>query len=95
MAEQLTQKLKKYGQITSLALEKIEVKKGLSKKDQKIAHDFLQMCKNYVIDAKYFEEKKDFVNALAAMSYAHAWLDAGVRAKLFDAKGDSKLFTLP
>ncbi len=95
MADKLTQKLKKYGQITKLALEKIEVKKGLSKKDKKIAQDFLQMCKNYVADAKYFEGKKDFVNALAAMSYAHAWLDAGVRAKLFDAKGDDRLFTLP
>ncbi|MBS3057208.1 MAG: DUF357 domain-containing protein, partial [Candidatus Diapherotrites archaeon] len=33
--------------------------------------------------------------ALAAFSYAHAWLDAGVRAKLLDARGDDNLFTLP
>ena len=33
--------------------------------------------------------------ALPAYSYAHAWLDAGVRAGLLDAQGDDRLFTLP
>ena len=45
-------------------------------------------------DAKYFRDKNDYVNALAALSYAHAWLDAGARIGLFDVKGDNELFTV-
>jgi len=41
-----------------------------------------------------FKEKGDLLTALASFSYAHAWLDAGVRAKLFEAE-DDQLFTLP
>ncbi len=93
--KKIIQKIKKYRQITKEALSKIGLKKGLSKKDQKTAQDFLSMCKNYFSDAAHFEKKGDHANALAALSYAHAWLDAGVRAKLFDAKGDDRLFTLP
>ena len=93
--ESIFGKIQKYKRLTKQALEKISLKKGLSKKDQKTAKDFLEMGKNYFFDAKYFEKKGDHANALAALSYAHAWLDAGVRAGLFDAKGDSKLFTLP
>ena len=53
------------------------------------------MSKNYFSDALYFEEKKDFLTALAAYSYAHAWLDAGVKAGWFDHRGDDLLFVLP
>ena len=93
--KKLVQKIKKYKQLTKEALAKIGLKKGLSKKDQKTAHDYLLMCRNYFSDAAHFEKKRDYANALAALSYAHAWLDAGVRAKLFDPKGDSRLFALP
>jgi len=44
-------------------------------------------------DAKYFERKKDFVNAFAAINYAHGWLDSGVRLDIFDVN-DDKLFTI-
>ncbi len=91
---ELLEKVKKYEQITKEALEKASIKKGLSEKEEKTAKDFLEMCKNYFSDAKHFEKKGDLINALAALSYAHAWLDAGVRAKLFEAS-DPKLFTLP
>ncbi|MBI2598087.1 MAG: DUF357 domain-containing protein [Candidatus Diapherotrites archaeon] len=88
-------KVQKYRKITKDALAKVLVKKGLSAKDKKTAADFLQVCKNYFSDSDYFEKKGELENALASLSYAHAWLDAGVRARLFDAKGDSRLFTLP
>jgi hypothetical protein len=82
-----------YKTLTAKALKKIKSAKGLSKKEREIARDFLEMCQNYFSDACYFIEKKDFLTALAAFSYAHAWLDAGVRAGLFHAT-DSRLFTL-
>jgi hypothetical protein len=91
---QLEEKVKKYFSLTEKALGKIEMKKNLTEKEKLIAMDFLSMAKNYFSDAKHFSEKNDLLNSLAALSYSHAWLDAGVRAGLFDAKEDDFLFTL-
>ena len=58
------------------------------------AEDFLDMASRYVKDAEYFlTEKKDAVLAFAALNYAHGWLDAGARIRLFKVK-DSRLFTV-
>ena len=92
---ELQEKVLHYHSLTEAALKKVSIKKGLSAKEKKIAADFLEMAKNYFSDAKHFEEKGELATALAAFSYAHAWLDAGVRAKLLDGKNDDKLFTLP
>lgn len=91
----LQKKTKKYKNLTKKALEKISLIEGMTVKEKKIAQDFLQMAKNYFFDAQFFEQKKDYLTALAAYSYAHAWLDAGTRAGFFDAKSDSRLFVLP
>ncbi len=91
----LKEKVAHYHKLTEAALKKVFLKKNLQEKEKTIALDFLEMANNYFSDAKHFEQKKDFATALAAFSYAHAWLDAGVRAGLFDAQGDDKLFTLP
>ena len=60
----------------------------------KTAEDFLDMAKRYYEDANHFEQKGDYVNAFAALNYAHGWLDAGARIGLFDVGHDSKLFTV-
>ena len=91
---ELDEKLEKYEALTQRALKEIKQKKGLSAKDKAVAEDFLSMANNYFNDAKYFKKEGNKLTSLAAFSYAHAWLDAGVRAKLFDAK-DDQLFTLP
>ena len=93
MKEITDEKLKKYFDITGQALKKAKdnITKDGSKKDS--ALEFLDMAKRYYNDAKYFKEKDDYVNAFAALSYAHGWLDAGARIKLFDVH-DSKLFTV-
>ena len=93
MREITDEKLEKYFDITGRALKKAE--ENISKDDSKkeFAADFLDMAKRYYNDAKYFKEKDDYVNAFAALSYAHGWLDAGARIKLFDVH-DSKLFTV-
>ncbi|NMA44516.1 MAG: DUF357 domain-containing protein [Candidatus Diapherotrites archaeon] len=93
LEKDLVEKVAKYEKLTKKALG-VKLVKGLSDKEKLIAQDFLSMANNYYNDAKYFVEKKELLTALAAFSYAHAWLDAGVRAKLFDTK-DDQLFTLP
>ncbi len=90
----LIEKVNKYEKLTARGLKEIKMKKNLSASDKAIAEDFLQMAKNYYNDANFFKEQGNLLTSLAAFSYAHAWLDAGVRAHLFDAT-DDQLFTLP
>ena len=85
------EKLEKYLKLTSTALE--EVKKHVIPKRKKDAGEIIEMVENYLSDAKYFKSKNDFVNAFAALNYAHGWLDSGVRLGIFDVK-DDKLFTI-
>ncbi|MEM0128367.1 MAG: DUF357 domain-containing protein [Thermoplasmatales archaeon] len=59
----------------------------------KAAEDFMEMCRNYLRDAAYFYDKGNFEESLAASAYAYAWLDAGVRLGLLEAKGDYVRFT--
>ncbi|MBI2581012.1 DUF357 domain-containing protein [Candidatus Woesearchaeota archaeon] len=63
-------------------------------KEYKAAADFLAMTKDYLSDSKHFAKKGDLLTALAAASYAHAWLDAGARLGLFKVDGSSGLFTV-
>jgi len=85
------ERLKKYFKLTSNALK--EVKKNIIKGKENYAKEIIDMVSNYVSDAKHFEKKQDFVNAFAALNYAHGWLDAGVRLDVFDVKDDN-LFTI-
>ena len=93
--ESIEEKVEKYRKLTKKALEKIEVFESNSIEQNKTAEILLDMAKNYFSDAQYFEKKKEFFTALAAYSYAHAWIDAGVRLKVLNGKGDDKLFVLP
>lgn len=83
------EKLDKYFKLTFKALE--EVKKKIIKENY--AKEIIEMVENYLSDAKHFESKKDYVDAFAALNYAHGWLDSGVRLDVFDVK-DDKLFTI-
>jgi len=89
---ELAERLKRYYSLTERALKKVKIKANLAKKEKSFAKDFLDMAQRYFSDAKYFEEKKDLPTALAAVTYAHAWLDAGARIGLFETGGDSELF---
>jgi uncharacterized protein len=92
MKEITDAKLDKYFALTEKALTVIKV--VASNDDfRRIAEDFLMMAKSYLSDAKHFRSKGDYVNAFAAVNYAHAWLDAGARMKIFDVgKEAGKLF---
>lgn len=85
------EKLAKYFNVTESALR--EIKKNIIKSREADAKEIIDMVENYVSDAHHFEEKNDFVNAFAALNYAHGWIDSGVRLKVFDVH-DDKLFTV-
>lgn len=85
------EKLNKYFNLTSTALE--IVKKSIIQGKEAQAKEIIEMVENYLSDAKHFENKKDFINAFAALNYAHGWLDSGVRLDVFDVD-DDKLFTI-
>ncbi len=92
MKKEITkEKLERYLRLTSAALKKAE--KKIVKGKEKEANEIIKMVSDYVSDSKYFQEKGDFVNAFAAISYAHGWLDAGVRLGIFDVN-DDRLFTI-
>ena len=94
MREITDEKLDKYFDVTSRAIDKVKIV-GDGKIDFKsAAEDFLDMAKRYFSDAKHFKEKGDIVTAFAALNYAHGWLDAGARLGLFDVDKDNTLFTV-
>jgi len=85
------EKLTKYFSLTEKAIE--IVKKAIIKGKEEQSKEIIEMASNYLSDAKYFEKNKDFVNAFAAVNYAHGWIDSGVRLGIFKVK-DNKLFTI-
>ena len=85
------EKLKKYFDLTGRGLT--EVKKNIFKGKEIEGKEIIEMVENYVSDAHHFKDKGDWVNAFAALNYAHGWLDSGVRLKIFDVN-DDKLFTV-
>lgn len=92
MQDRITkEKLEKYFSLTKKALGIARKKIFKGKENQ--AKEIITMAENYLSDAKYFESKKDFVNAFAAINYAHGWIDSGVRLGIFNVK-DDKLFTI-
>ena len=94
LQKDLEKKVDKYQKLTEKALKEIKFENNLSEKEKKIALDFISMTTNYLNDGKYYKEKGELLIALASFSYAHAWMDAGVRARIFHAE-DDQLFTLP
>lgn len=85
------EKLEKYFSITEQALEKASA--ALDEERVEQSSDFLDMATRYYNDAQHFFEKDDYINAFAAINYAHGWLDAGARIRLFKVN-DSQLFTV-
>ena len=84
-------KITKYYNLTSKALK--IAKKSVTKDQEKEAKEIIKMVECYLSDSKHFEEKGHYVNAYGCLNYAHGWLDAGARLKIFNVK-DNKLFTV-
>lgn len=84
-------KIDKYRKITSMALK--IAKKNIAKGKDKKAGEIIKMVSCYLSDSEYFESKGNYVDALSCLNYAHGWLDAGARLRIFNVK-DSRLFTI-
>ncbi|HKL23662.1 MAG TPA: DUF357 domain-containing protein [Candidatus Nanoarchaeia archaeon] len=85
------EKLNKYFSVTESAFEIIN--KSVIKGKEDYAKEIFEMVSNYISDAKHFESRGDYVNAFAALNYAHGWIDSGVRLDIFDVS-DDRLFTI-
>ncbi len=53
----------------------------------------IDMASRYVQDAAYFNSQGDLLRSIAALSYAHGWLDCGARLRFFHVT-DDRLFTI-
>jgi len=92
MQDKITmQKIEKYRNLTTKALKLAE--KNIVKGKEQEAKEIIQMVSCYLKDSEYFEKQGHLVNAFACLNYAHGWLDAGARLKIFNVK-DNKLFTI-
>ncbi|MBU2612481.1 MAG: DUF357 domain-containing protein [Nanoarchaeota archaeon] len=92
MEKEITeQKLDGYFKISETAFEII--KKKIAKGRNKEAKEIIEMAANYISDAHHFKKEGNFVNAFAALNYAHGWIDSGARLGIFDVH-DGKLFTV-
>lgn len=94
MKELTVKKLEKYFDVTGRALKKVKLTDCGEFDWKEKAEDFFDMASRYYSDANHFYKNDDFVNAFAALNYAHGWLDAGARLGLFDVDGDNVLFTV-
>jgi len=88
------EKLDKYFDVTGRALKKLKLCCPEKTHFDKIAKDYLNMAQSYFDDAGHFRDNGDWINAFAALNYAHGWLDAGARIGLWDVGHDNVLFTV-
>jgi hypothetical protein len=85
--------LEKYLRLTDEALQRVKPAPPARSFLVGASEDFLSMARAYLADARHFQQQGDPDRALAAASYAHGWLDAGVRLGLLDGGDDDVRFT--
>ena len=63
-----------------------KVFRSLSVKDgeNKLSSEFFDMSSNYFNDSKFFVQKKDYLRAFEAVVISWAYIDAGIKAGLFE-----------
>ena len=90
----IVEKTDRYERLLSEALDEATVAPPEETPLSDAAAECLEMAQSYLEDGRHFREQDDLVNALAAFSYGHAWLDAGARIGLFSVPTDGHLFTV-
>lgn len=89
----LAEKTDRYETLLAAALEAASVAEDAPPDLADGAADCLEMAESYLADGRHFRSEDDLVNALAAFSYGHAWLDAGARLGALDVPSEGHLFT--
>jgi len=90
----LAEKTDQYEELLAEAVDAAEVAAPPETPLSAAAADCTEMARSYLADGRHFREDEDLVNALAAFSYGHAWLDAGARIGLLDVPREGHLFTI-
>lgn len=90
----LQEKTDRYEQLLSEALEAADLAVAADSPLAAAGEDCLEMARSYLDDGRHFRSNDDAVNALAAFSYGHAWLDAGARIGILDVPTEGDLFTV-
>lgn len=89
MSEKLKTKTEKYEQLLEAALTEAS-----PAQEQAVAgKECIEMAQSYLRDGQHFKQDDDLVNALAAFSYGHGWLDAGARVGVLEVPTQGHLFT--
>lgn len=94
MSADLAEKTDRYERLLSEALDEAEPVPPDGTPLAMAAAEYREMAESYLTDGRHFRADDDLVNALAAFSYGHAWLDAGARIGLFDVPTEGHLFTV-
>jgi hypothetical protein len=94
MPAELEEKTDRYESLLAEALETAEIAPPEGTPLHEVAADYEEMAASYLEDGRHFLAEDDPVNALAAFSYGHAWLDAGARLGVFAVPKDTELFTV-
>jgi hypothetical protein len=94
MPADLAEKTDRYEQLLAEALDAADRTAPEGTPLAAAADEYEEMARSYLEDGRHFRADADPVNALAAFSYGHAWLDAGARIGLFDVPEEGHLFTV-
>lgn len=89
----LVARLERYLELTGRAIKTVTIVPPPRSFLRKGAEDFLAMARSYYEDSLAFRKEGDLPKSLAAVSYAHGWIDAGVRMGLLYGGDDEKTFT--
>ena len=84
MESQLREKTHQYEEMLASALTATVIRADLDEMGSRRAEECDEMARAYLVDGRHFRETDDWPNALAAFSYGHGWLDAGIRIGLLD-----------
>jgi hypothetical protein len=94
MPADLAEKTDRYERLLSEALDAASVAPPEGTPLYEAAVEYEEMASSYLEDGRHFRASDDPVNALAAFSYGHAWLDAGARLGVFAVPEEGHLFTV-
>ena len=94
MPTELEEKTDRYESLLAEALDAAEIVPPDGTPLHEAALDCEEMARSYLEDGRHFREAADPVNALAAFSYGHGWVDAGARVGLFAVPTEGELFTV-
>ncbi|MDO5845189.1 MAG: DUF357 domain-containing protein [Methanocorpusculum sp.] len=93
LIEHLTEKTNRYQRMLNDAVNCVEISPDSGSVMYTAAEKIMRTAKSH-LSAGGLIMRADMVNALSIFSYGYGWLDCGVRAGLFQIKGDRHLFTI-